>query len=221
MKNDSPHTELKRRQRAERGSWGEGLNLRVHRALSWLNRAEMCDDEDARFLFLWVAYNAAYAQTLQGLEQVTEHDKSNRFIEKLIALDSEKKLYQIVWSEFSSSVRVLLANPYVFAPFWEFQRGDKTEAEWKAAFTQANNAATAALGRGETGTVLSIILSRLYMLRNQLVHGGATWDSEINRDQLRDGTKFLGVFVPCVFEVMMNNPNALWGEAVFPVVHPQ
>lgn len=218
MKGNMRHAELKSRHRAERDSWSEGLNLRVHRALSWLNRAEMCDDEDAKFLFLWVAYNAAYAQTLQGLEQSTEHDKSNRFIEKLIALDSEKKLYQIVWSEFSSSVRVLLANPYVFAPFWEFQRGDKTEAQWEDAFNSANNAATAALGRGETSTVLSIVLSRLYMLRNQLVHGGATWNSKINRDQLRDGTKFLSAFVPCVVEVMMNNPETLWGDAVFPVV---
>ena len=214
------HAELKIRHRAERDSWSEGLNLRVHRALSWLNRSEICDDEDAKFLFLWVAYNAAYAQTLQGLEQVTEHDKSNRFIEKLIALDSENKLYGLVWTEFSSSVRVLLANPYVFAPFWEFQRGDKTETEWKDVFSRANNAATAALGRGDTGTVLSIVLSRLYMLRNQLVHGGATWNSKINRDQLRDATKFLEVFVPCAIEVMMNNPNTLWGDPVFPVVQP-
>ena len=212
------HAELKIRHRAERNSWSDGLNLRVHRALSWLNRAEKCPDEDAKFLFLWVAYNAAYAQTLQGLEQVTEHDKSNRFIEKLISLDSEKKLYEIVWSEFSTSVRVLLANPCVFAPFWEFQRGDKTEAQWKNAFTSANNAAKAALGRGDTGTVLSIVLSRLYMLRNQLVHGGATWNSEVNRDQLRDGTKFLEIFVPCVIEIMMNNPKALWGDAIFPVI---
>ena len=217
MKDNMRHAELKGRHRAERDSWSDGLNLRVHRALSWLNRAEQCQDEDAKFLFLCVAYNAAYAQNLAGLEQANEHDKSNRFIEKLISLDSEKQFYQIVWSEFSSSVRVLLANPYVFAPFWDFKRGDKTEAQWRDEFKQANNAATSALGRGETETVLSIILSRLYMLRNQLVHGGATWNSEVNRDQLRDGTKFLEIFVPCVIEIMMNNPQTLWGDPIFPV----
>jgi hypothetical protein len=31
-----------------------------------------------------------------------------------------------------------------------------------------------ALGRQDTVTVLSIVLSRIYVLRNQLVHGGAT-----------------------------------------------
>lgn len=219
MKSNMRHAELKSRHRAERGSWSEGLNLRVHRALSWLNRAEQCQDEDAKFLFLWVAYNAAYAQNLEGLEQVSEHEKSSKFIAKLISLDSEDRLYHIVWSEFSSSVRVLLTNPYVFAPFWEFKRGEKTEDEWRDAFAKANKAATAALGQGDTSTVLDIILSRLYMLRNQLVHGGATWNSQINRDQLRDGTAFLYSFVPCVIEVMMNNPNTLWGNAVFPVTN--
>ena len=32
--------------------------------LSWLHRAEQCEDEDGRFIFLWIAFNAAYAQDL-------------------------------------------------------------------------------------------------------------------------------------------------------------
>ena len=35
-------------------------------------------------------------------------------------------------------------------------------------------------------TVLSVVLSRIYTLRNQLMHGGATWSSSVNRDQIRD-----------------------------------
>ena len=38
------HAELKERQRAERDGHSEGLALRVHRALSWLDRAEQCED---------------------------------------------------------------------------------------------------------------------------------------------------------------------------------
>ena len=61
-------------------------------------------------------------------------------------------------------------------------------------------------------------MSRLYTLRNQLVHGGATWDSEVNREQLRDCTAFLSKLVPVVIELMMDNPDTLWGDPVFPVV---
>ena len=33
-----------------------------HRAISWIGRAEACGaDDDARFIFLWIAFNAAYA----------------------------------------------------------------------------------------------------------------------------------------------------------------
>lgn len=35
---------LKKYQRAERGSYPDGLGLRVHRALSWLDRAEQSAD---------------------------------------------------------------------------------------------------------------------------------------------------------------------------------
>ena len=53
-------TALKARHRAERDSQHPNLSLRVHRALSWLQRAEqLADDADGRFIFLWIAFNAA------------------------------------------------------------------------------------------------------------------------------------------------------------------
>jgi hypothetical protein len=69
-----------------------------------------------------------------------------------------------------------------------------------------------------TTTVLSIILSRMYTLRNQLIHGGATWNGSVNRDQLRDCSAFLGKLVPFVIKLMMDNPDTLWGDACYPVV---
>ena len=52
---------LKEDQRAEREDHPTNIALRVHRALSWLDRARQCEDEDGRFIFLWIAFNAAYA----------------------------------------------------------------------------------------------------------------------------------------------------------------
>jgi len=209
---------LKARHRAERNNWPNNLSLRVHRALSWLKRAEQCDDNDGRFIFLWVTFNAAYAQELSEFSHGREQEKSRAFIDKLVALDDDKKLYQLVWDEFSTSIRVLLANRYVFGPFWDYQQGHKTEAQWQEAFQAANRSANQALAAGDAGKALGLILSRLYTLRNQLVHGGATWDSDINRDQLRDCTAFLNKLVPVVIELMMDNPDTLWGDPAYPVV---
>jgi len=40
------HDALKQRHRTLREGYPPNLNLRVHRALSWLKRAEMADDDD-------------------------------------------------------------------------------------------------------------------------------------------------------------------------------
>ncbi|MEA3642645.1 MAG: HEPN domain-containing protein [Lamprobacter sp.] len=215
-----PHYErLKARQRAERDAWPEALGLRVHRALSWLNRAEQCgDDVDARFIFLWISFNAAYAQLLSMDDRAPETVRANQFIRKLVDLDQQGALHALLWDAFPGSIRVLLSNHYIFQPFWDAQMGEEPSNDWRERFESANRLANQALGRGDTATLLSVVLARLYTLRNQLVHGGATWNSSVNRDQLRDCTRLLGNLVPAVIEIMMDHPRTLWGAACYPVV---
>ncbi|MNG27738.1 hypothetical protein D3C84_1129020 [compost metagenome] len=62
------------------------------------------------------------------------------------------------------------------------------------------------------------MFNRIYTLRNQLMHGGATWDGSVNRIQLRDCAKLLGKLVPLVILLMLDNPKTLWGDACYPVV---
>lgn len=212
------HSELKARQRAEREGHSKGLALRVHRALSWLDRAEQCDDVDGRTLFLWVALNGAYANEISEGERPNEKKAFGMFLEKLVQLDTEDVLYELIWTEFSGSVRALLNNKFVFEPFWEFHRGNISEEQWRKSFEAAKAGANRALAEHRTADALSIVLSRMYTLRNQLVHGGATWNSQVNREQLRDCSAFLGKLVPHVIKLMMDNPNVLWGDACYPVI---
>ena len=65
---------------------------------------------------------------------------------------------------------------------------------------------------------LDLVMSRIYTLRNQLVHGGATWNSKVNRRQVHDATRFMGHFVPTIIEIMLDNADCLWGEPCYPVV---
>ena len=212
------HKELKTRQRAEREGHSEGLALRSHRALSWLDRAEQCEDVDGKFIFLWIAFNAAYANEIVEGERAHEKKTFVMFLEKLVELDTDDILYKLIWTEFSGSIRVLLNNQFVFEPFWEYHRGNIPQEQWKSSFESAKAAANRALAEHRTADALSIVLSRMYTLRNQLVHGGATWNSRVNRDQLSDCASFLGKLVPHVIQLMLDNPNTLWGDAVYPVV---
>ena len=92
------------------------IALRVHRAVSWLGRAERCgDDDDGRFIFLWIALNAAYSDEIQR-ESTPEQTVLDRFLKRLVELDRENLLYELVWSRFPGPFRMLLENRYVFQP---------------------------------------------------------------------------------------------------------
>lgn len=212
------YSSLKQHHRLVRDGHPTSLTLRIHRALSWLNRAEQADDVDGKFIFLWIAFNAAYAQELDGSDKTSDKATFTAFLQKLCDLDARRRIDELIWNEFSGSVRSLLDNPYVFHQFWEFQRGRIDDSEWKDRFAAARKSAQSALASGNTPALLSVVFNRLYTLRNQLMHGGATWDGKVNRDQLRDCTRLLGRLVPLIIALMMDNPNALWGDAVYPVV---
>ena len=229
---------LKQRQRAERDHYHDNLGLRVHRALSWLNKAEQESDDDGAFVFLWIAFNAAYATDLSqclhsshgvgglidsaaaeaGASKVTESGRFHSFIDKLAGLDHDNRLYELVWNDFADNIRLLLDNHYMFQPFWDVQSGRHPGRDWLSEFQAANHAARCALGHKDTTGVISIILSRIYTLRNQIIHGGATYSSGVNRDQVRCGKRFLEGFVPIIVAIMMDHPETLWGDASYPVV---
>ena len=197
---------LKQRHRQERESQHPNLRLRVHRTLSWLDRAEQADDLDGRFIFFWIAFNAAYATEIDEQRRLSEQETFKAFLEKLCALDKKKRIDALVWQEFSGSIRVLLDNPYVFQSFWDHQSGKIDETNWKNRFAGGKRAAQQALASGNTPILLGVLFNRLYTLRNQLIHGGATWNGSVNREQLRDCAGLMGKLVPLIIELMMCYP---------------
>lgn len=210
---------LKARQREIRDGFSEALGLRVHRALSWLDRAEQeTEDQDARFIFLWIAFNAAYANDISDRANFSEKGLFSNFIQRLVELDQDKRLYHTVWEEFTKSIRLLINNQYIYQPFWDHQNGQLTEEAWQAAFSRSNKAANVALAKMDTTRVLVIVFERLYTLRNQLVHGGATWNSSVNRNQVRDGANIMHKLVPAIIHIMMENAAVVWGDPCYPVV---
>ncbi|MGX2987135.1 hypothetical protein [Ursidibacter sp. B-7004-1] len=63
------------------------------------------------------------------------------------------------------------------------------------------------------------MFGRLYTLRNQIIHGGATYNSRVNREQLRDGCNVLKLLIPAMLQIMMENHSEIdWGKPFYPVV---
>ena len=222
------HEWLKEKQRGLRDSFAPELGLRVHRSLSWLKRAETSEgDKDVQFISLWIGFNAAYAGdldlALDGREVEStrasgERERFNAFFASLVEMDQDSRIYGLIWKRFSQEIRLLLDNKYVFSPFWKHHAGQPGGAGWEITFESAKSAAQNALASENTAVVLSIIFDRLYVLRNQLFHGGATWASSTNRDQLRDGAALLGSLLPVFIDLMMDHPDQLWTAPNYPVV---
>ena len=197
----------------------DNLGLRVHRAISWIGRAEQeSDDSDAAFVFYWIAFNSAYAKDIQDSQDIGERTRFVEYFQMLVNLDADRKIYDAVWSTFAGPIRVLLDNQYVFQPFWNHVNGLPGYDGWESSFEMNKSGARRALAASDTGTVLSILFDRLYVLRNQIIHGGATWNSSVNRDQVRDGTRILESLVPLFIDVMMDNRRHDWGPPYYPMV---
>ena len=90
--------------------------------------------------------------------------------------------------------------------------------DWEEWFRASQRRFARALQARDTVAVLSLVFDRLYVLRNPLVHGGATWNSRVNRDQVRDGATILGCLMPVFVDVMMDNPHEDWGLPFDPAV---
>ena len=100
----------------------------------------------------------------------------------------------------------------MFAPFWQYQNGVEGYDDWVGRLASSQRVINGALAQRDTSRILSVVFDRLYVLRNQLVHGGATWNSGINRSQVRDGAAVLGFLLPVFVDIMMDNPSRSWGK---------
>lgn len=192
------HAALKAKQRALRADFPETMGLRVHRSISWIGRAETTrGDHDAQFLFLWIAYNAAYADEGEFRGGApSERATFGDFFTKIVALDGDQRIYKTVWESFSGLIRMLMRNRYVFNPFWQHHNGVDGFENWEERFATSTRGFAHCLQAQDTARILSFVFDRLYVLRNQLMHGGSTWNSAVNREQVRGGAAILGFLLP-------------------------
>lgn len=194
----------------------ENLTIRIHRAISWLKSAEKQEENlDLKFISLWVSFNACYAVDLNGISSKPEKAKLRDFTSSLVQFD-RTRLYNLFWDKYSGPVKVLIENKFVFEKFWEYNRGEAND--YLPAFNKSIASATNCLSKQNIEGLIEIVLERLYTLRNQLIHGGATYNSKLNRSQLRDACNIMQLLVPIIIDIMLENGEHDWGEIAYPVL---
>ena len=187
------------------------FNIRIHRSLSWLNRAEKeNEDSDSKFIFLWISLSSAYSIHLDSYQNHGDEELRSEFFLTLLK-NGQDKIHEIIYERFSQEVRSILDNEYILNAFW----ADKDNWEVKLK-NEKREVQDALRNRNGTKYILSILFKRLYVLRNQIFHGGATWQGKLNRQQVKDGASLLSYLMPVLLEIMMLNPDENWGEIAYP-----
>ena len=193
------------------------FNLRIHRGLSWLKKAQQLDQElDLQFIALWVSFNAIYAQDL-----LISQDKQSlrQFLHLICEKDQEDKIYNILWEKYSQPIRVLLDNQYIYQGFWDYQNQKISLEACKSGLVAEKQKVLSALAHKDSVDILMVLFNRLYTLRNQIVHGGATYNSSVNRPQLKDACRILVALLPVFILVLLENAQSLdLGKPFYPVV---
>ena len=193
------------------------FNLRLHRSLSWLKKAGQLDaDLDLKFSCLWVSFNAIYAQDF-----VISKDKKTfrQFLNSLYQADTQHRIDHMIWDKLSRTIEVLLENPYIFQQFWDYQNHKITQEVWKENFNLAKEKVCLFFQNKDTVAVLCTVFNRLYTLRNQLIHGGATYNSAVNRTQMQQSCDILSNLISAFIFILLENAQTLDLEQPFyPVV---
>ena len=202
-------------------AFGQPLPLRLHRAISWIRRAESSSNDcDVEFICYWIAFNAAYGEDAPDLAyKQNEVTAFNRFLEDILDQDDGNEIQQVIFVDLQPAVHSLLANKFVYEPFWKNLNGVSGYNNWESDFSQSKIRVDRAFQSRNCQTILTAIFFRLYTLRNQLMHGGATWQSSLNRDQVRDGADIMRAMVPlCVSLMLDSSDSAFWGKPYYPPI---
>lgn len=203
--------------KSKKNEFSDPFNLRVHRGISWFKRSiTLADDLDLQFITLWVSFNAIYARDLD-----ISQDKQTlrQFLFLICNKDKDERIYNMIWEKFSQPIRLLLDNYYIYQGFWDYQNQKISQDACRSDFEEEKIKVYKALQEKDTVGILFILFNRLYTLRNQIMHGGSTYSSSLNRQQLSDSCAILSSLIPVFIYVLLENAQSLdLGKPFYPVV---
>jgi hypothetical protein len=196
----------------------QNWQIRVHRALSWFERAidtDADDQPDGRLLYGWIAFNALYgrwdreagfpapdmAAWRDFLKSVLQHDADGKMAESLRRL--------------REPILQLIENKFVDARFWQ-------DPEQPGNLRRRYHEALSLFVERRWLSLATMAMERVYVFRGQLVHGAATRGSELNRATLRQTRDVLeGLMLPILEIVIERACNDDWPPLCYPPIYEE
>lgn len=215
----SPTDKLRLDYQNQRDTLPSTLALRTYRAISWIGRADSIqNDTDEKVISLLIAMSALYTDDREGSasheEQKTVRDT---FLQKLLEHDTDNALQKLLWDKLHPAIYTLSNDHYLFAPYWHHKHGHDSHGDWEKHFHLSVSHYEAAIKAENATGLLSILFDRLHVLRSQLLYGGATWQSSLNRQPIEQAAIVLGTLLPTFITIMIHTPHENWHRPFYPV----
>lgn len=202
---------------------GMSLSIRIHRACSWLRRAQETarmhpeDSQDEQVILLWIAFNALYGVWDEEENHPARDIQSVRaFLRAILELDDSHTVETLLQRERALAER-LFDNIYLDHYFWRgLNEGEGDDETWQNMPQKGRQY----LDAGRTELALDrLLLFRVYQIRCQLVHGGATHGSKLNRQSIADCGRLLHLVLDSMLNIIIEHSDSL-KDSLGPICYP-
>ena len=200
---------------------------RFSRAESWIEISKSFSDdaqnEQMKFICLWIGFEALWGQAktvhkhtpyLVGRKPRSKSKGDfDNFRDHIFKLGESK--IKTVFEQCASDICKLINLRYVHPDFWremyKFRSGK--ERNWEDKFNEDVNKYEK--GNMSVIEIFDAIFSRLWVARNQNIHGAATIPSKRGGSQVRYGIAILKELLPCMVKIMKESGD-YWGDIPYP-----
>lgn len=189
--------------------------IRLHRSLSWLDRSQQFTEDqdiDLQLVCLWIAFNGLYGRWDDDRRE-PQADRAcwRAFLDHLLDLDATGYIAAMLQQQ-RDLVLQILDDEYLSGYFWEEPSGIRAAKSKKAKF----DARTWYLEH-RWSMILDRLAERVYLMRCQLVHGAATYNSILNRQSLNSCVTMLRHLLNAALLVMFDHgTDEDWGTMCYP-----
>ncbi len=191
----------------------QSFAIRVWRALSWLQRAEQAQEVEDQFIAGWISFNALYGRLDNKKRAWGDKEAFGAFIAAICELDYAGRLRRLVCKRQLQILR-LIENQFLYGKFWL-----EPHVNHQPALHEQVKTLLPKINSHNPRPILQVLFDRLWILRNQLMHGAATKGSSLNRRTLNAGAALLCEMLPEMIDIMLENGVTKdWGEVCFPPI---
>ncbi len=191
--------------------------LRIHRAISWGKAAENTTQPDEQFIFYWISLNSLYADC--NAKGEGERSLRRAFFEKISTYDTDNRIQNALIENLQNQLRLFVDNEFLYDDFWKAEMGEITVEQFartkKSMFQRTYKGLMA---REDAVELLDCLFSLMAVLRNQIFHGLATYNSSANKAQKELGVKIMQELVPIMCEIVVMNDQEDWGGVAYPFI---